>query len=126
MPERRRNKAKTRKRAFLVFLLIVAMLGLVDLVLPSEATYRHLVKPLIGMYRVSAGLVRDHDCPSHPSCSSYALEAYKKHGLIMGTFLTVDRLIGEPGRMKEGPWVRTEDGKRVHDPLEANTFWWSE
>ncbi len=37
-------------------------------------------------------------CKYYPTCSSYAIEAYKQHGLIMGTVLTSWRL------MRCNPW----------------------
>lgn len=37
-------------------------------------------------------------CRFTPSCSAYALEAYRRHGLMTGTVLTVHRL------MRCGPW----------------------
>ncbi len=32
-------------------------------------------------------------CKYYPSCSAYAAEAYRKHGVIMGTVLTAWRLL---------------------------------
>lgn len=32
-------------------------------------------------------------CKYYPSCSSYAIEAYKKHGFFKGTILSVWRLL---------------------------------
>ncbi len=104
--------------------MAVAFLVLLDLALPPNLTYRVLARPLILLYRAGPGRLFDHDCPSHPSCSAYALEAYQKHGLILGTLLTADRLIAEQGRMEEGPWVWVKGRRCVDDPLSANTFWW--
>lgn len=46
-------------------------------------------------------------CRLYPSCSAYAYEAYKKHGSIKGTFLSIKRIV------KCGPW--TEFGTK--DPV---------
>ncbi|MBP1533337.1 MAG: membrane protein insertion efficiency factor YidD [Ruminococcus sp.] len=44
--------------------------------------YRKFISPLL-----------PPSCKYYPSCSSYALDAYEKHGLIKGTVLTVWRLL---------------------------------
>lgn len=44
--------------------------------------YRRVVSPLYGQV-----------CRYYPSCSRYALEAYQQRGLIVGTALTVWRLL---------------------------------
>jgi len=44
--------------------------------------YRRVVSPLYGQV-----------CRYYPSCSRYALEAYQQRGLIVGTGLTVWRLL---------------------------------
>ncbi|MBQ8108465.1 MAG: membrane protein insertion efficiency factor YidD [Ruminococcus sp.] len=49
--------------------------------LPIKA-YRKFISPLTGP-----------SCKYYPTCSTYALTAYEKHGLIMGTILTVWRLL---------------------------------
>ena len=38
-------------------------------------------------------------CRFYPSCSAYSYEAFKKHGSIKGTFLTMKRIV------KCGPWT---------------------
>ncbi len=63
-------------------------------------------------------------CPMYPTCSSYSLQALHKHGPIIGTFLTVDRLYreGDPHERRRPieKWGRI----RFYDPLEDNDFWW--
>lgn len=55
-----------------------------------------------GFAAAIASFYRDHispvdgsTCPSTPSCSSYSVEVFKKHGFFMGWIMTVDRLIHE-------------------------------
>ena len=43
--------------------------------------YKYIISPLIGA-----------NCRFEPTCSSYALEAVKKHGVFKGTFLSLIRI----------------------------------
>lgn len=62
-------------------------------------------------------------CPSHPSCSVYALEAAAKHGGWLGAFMAYDRLVREITEKDEPPFV-WKNGVRLHlDPVEANDWW---
>jgi putative membrane protein insertion efficiency factor len=65
-------------------------------------------------------------CPMHPSCSTYSLEAFKKHGLIKGWVMTSDRLM-RCGRdeLKLGQPVMAREKTRVYDPVQNNDFWWN-
>jgi len=44
--------------------------------------YRYLVSPLLGPH-----------CRFQPSCSSYAIEAIERHGVIRGGYLSVRRVL---------------------------------
>ena len=44
--------------------------------------YQKLISPLLPAV-----------CKYHPTCSAYALQAYRKHGVFLGTLLTVWRLL---------------------------------
>lgn len=45
--------------------------------------YRTFISPYLGQGK----------CKYYPTCSDYALQAYKKYGLIKGTFLSVWRIL---------------------------------
>ena len=65
-------------------------------------------------------------CPSEPTCSRYSIRVFKKHGLVMGWLMTVDRLIHEADEWKVSP-VRNRGGKgKIIDPVENNDYWWHE
>lgn len=44
-------------------------------------------------YRITLGPLLGGQCRFHPTCSTYALEAYRRHGPVRGTGLTVGRLL---------------------------------
>lgn len=66
--------------------------------------------------RAAAGLIRGYQlfvspvlpgsCRFYPTCSNYAIDAYRHHGLLRGTWLTVSRI----GRCH--PW-----GESKFDPV---------
>ena len=57
--------------------------------------YQFLISPVIGK-----------NCRFNPTCSNYALEALKKHGLILGMYYSIIRI------SKCHPW-----GGSGHDPV---------
>ncbi len=64
-------------------------------------------------------------CPSLPSCSSYSVRAFEKHGFFVGWLLTVDRLIHEGSEETEvSPLVYHQGRRKIFDPVENNDFWW--
>jgi uncharacterized protein len=49
---------------------------------------------LVYAYRYTIGLfVRSGTCKYHPSCSQYAIEALRKHGLLKGSAMAAWRLL---------------------------------
>ncbi|MBL4775140.1 MAG: membrane protein insertion efficiency factor YidD [Mariprofundus sp.] len=62
-------------------------------------------------------------CPSYPVCSQYAAQAIDRYGLLLGSWLTLDRLIHEADDLQLGPWLIFGTETRLHDPLERNAFW---
>lgn len=66
-------------------------------------------------------------CPSIPSCSSYSLAAFNKHGFFMGWLMTVDRLIHEGiEEAAVSPYITVNGRLYIFDPPESNDFWWSD
>ena len=47
---------------------------------------------LIRLYQAFLGPFLGGHCRFHPTCSEYAIEAYRRHGPIRGTWLTLRRL----------------------------------
>ena len=62
-------------------------------------------------------------CPSYPSCAAYSKQAYEKHGAVLGTLMTVDRLFHEADEPRFSPTVEVHGVKRLYDPVSANEFW---
>ncbi|MCX7096763.1 MAG: membrane protein insertion efficiency factor YidD [Methylococcales bacterium] len=44
--------------------------------------YKYFISPLLGS-----------NCRFYPSCSSYSLEALQRHGAVIGSYLTLKRLL---------------------------------
>lgn len=47
----------------------------------------------IKFYRRFISPLTPSACKYYPSCSAYAIEAYRRHGVFMGTVLTIWRLL---------------------------------
>jgi putative component of membrane protein insertase Oxa1/YidC/SpoIIIJ protein YidD len=63
-------------------------------------------------------------CAYYPSCSNYALLAIRKHGAVIGTVVTFDRLQHEANEARTSPLILTGGQIKVYDPLENNDYWW--
>ncbi len=48
---------------------------------------------LIRLYRVTLSPFIGNQCRYHPTCSRYALEAYRLHGPVRGSSLTLRRIL---------------------------------
>jgi putative membrane protein insertion efficiency factor len=63
-------------------------------------------------------------CPMHPTCSQYCIEAFKKHGTLLGWIMCSDRLMRcgrDENKLSDPIWI---DGKkRTYDPVSNNDFW---
>jgi len=55
---------------------------------------------LVWLYRLTLGALFPTTCKYHPSCSEYAVQALRRHGLVRGSVLTGWRLL------RCNPWSR--------------------
>ncbi len=86
---------------------------------------------LAGLIRFYAGpldhlsAVRFGECPMHPSCSAYAMQAIREHGPVIGWVMTCDRLM-RCGRdeLDLSPEVFINGRWKTYDPVAANDWWW--
>ena len=80
---------------------------------------------LLNIYRDHISAVDGDRCPSVPTCSSYAVQAFKKHGFFIGWMMTVDRLIHEGQEERSvSPLIYRNGTRKLYDPVENNDFWW--
>jgi len=77
----------------------------------------------IRFYQQMVGDLDGRTCPSYPVCSGYARQAFSEYGVLLGSWLALDRLIHEGDDLKTGPWIVFEGQTRLHDPLQRNSFW---
>lgn len=52
----------------------------------------YLIIRLIRLYQLTLSVVIGPRCRFYPSCSSYAMEAIEKHGILKGTWLSMRRI----------------------------------
>lgn len=64
-------------------------------------------------------------CALYPTCSAYARDAIRRHGIVLGAFLTADRLMQEAEVHQRAPRIRVHGAWRGSDPVEAGDFWWA-
>lgn len=80
---------------------------------------------VVRLFRDHISAVDGNRCPSYPSCSSYSVQAFEKHGFIVGWLMTVDRLIHEGSEEEEvSGTVKMGDRLKINDPVHNNDFWW--
>ena len=89
-------------------------------ILPAMGSPEHF---LMHFYRNGIGQLDGRACPSYPVCSLYATQAVHKHGLLVGSWLAMDRLIHEHDDIEHGHWLNINGEERLFDPLSRNDFW---
>jgi putative component of membrane protein insertase Oxa1/YidC/SpoIIIJ protein YidD len=114
-----------------IFLVIVFVL-LADVALSQDKNSEPEEKPVddslvfpVRLYQKYASGADGARCPMFPSCSTYSLNAFHKHGAIMGWIMTCDRLM-RCGRDEVGHTRPVRVGQKFLGPdsLENNDFWW--
>lgn len=85
---------------------------------PGSALVRFYRGPLNHLSAVRYG-----ECPMHPSCSEYSLQAFEKYGPVIGWIMTCDRLM-RCGRdeLRLAPEILVNGKKKCYDPPEANEW----
>ncbi len=83
---------------------------------------RMVTKLLIGLiriYRIMVSPLLGECCRFHPSCSCYAMEALRRHGVFRGAWLTGQRLLRchpwHPGGIDPVPAHRLESAPDQRD-----------
>ena len=85
---------------------------------------RGYMAAVIDLFRRHLSPIDGDRCPMYPTCSRYSLEAFDKHGPVMGWVMTCDRLL-RCGRDELTTASRViVDGRwRCLDTVEDNDFW---
>lgn len=91
---------------------------------PHQGWLEDLAAAPVLFYQRFIGPHLGRPCGYHPSCSTYSLLAIRKHGALVGTVMTFDRLQHEADEPRYSPLIRVRAGIRVYDPPENNDFWW--
>jgi uncharacterized protein len=61
----------------------------------------------------------------YPTASGFLGQAVAKHGMLIGTMMTTDRLLHEWDEQRRAPRIVKYGIERTYDPVEANDFWWA-
>ena len=80
------------------------------------------IKLLITFFQKVISPVDGATCDFYPTCSAYAKQALKKHGLFLGLVMASERVIRD--HSPEGyDLIYKFDRYYVYDPVENNDFW---
>lgn len=123
---------KTRAKVILLLILLILI---------TSCTYSKSMQaetdsetdPLSAMIEFYRGpmnhfsAVRSGECPMYPSDSEYSLKSIRKHGMLKGWMMAMDRLL-RCGRdeTRLAPKVMINGKVKYYDPVEQNDFWWSD
>ncbi len=82
---------------------------------------KHVMIWLIGLYQKYISPLKQPCCRFNPSCSAYAMEAFRKRGFFVGFILTVWRLLRCNPFCKGGYDPVPEKGLRNPKNIAGNT-----
>jgi putative component of membrane protein insertase Oxa1/YidC/SpoIIIJ protein YidD len=70
--------------------------------------------------------ISSHDgprCLFYPTCSQFAGQAVKEHGLFIGVLMTIDRMVYREDPLSLQYYIYDEEKDRYHDPVHhSNIF----
>lgn len=73
-------------------------------------------------YQVGISPADGASCSMYPTCSGYAMLSLRKHGPVTGFVMTSERVMRNHGG-EQYPPIEKFDRWRLHDPVEANDYW---
>lgn len=80
-------------------------------------------RAVIGFYRRNISPAIGARCSLHPSCSEYAMEAMRRHGLL-GLAMYADRGIREPDVIRHAEQPLRRNGRTLYaDPIDLHDGW---
>ncbi len=79
---------------------------------------------IVALYKAAVAPAIGSRCSLSPGCSTYFLEAGRKHGLLAFPMIA-DRLVREPSVVIQGAQP-IHDGRKLRyaDPVAAHDYWW--
>ena len=79
----------------------------------------------VEFYRKYISTAIGNRCQMYPTCSKYSIDAFKKHGSVVGYIMSCDRLLRcgrDEVRLSPPVWINGK--RRCYDPVRNNDFWW--
>ncbi len=110
-----------------IILSFYGTLGAQDQNQDQNQSQNHDENLLLNFYQDHISVVDGNRCAMYPSCSRYASRSFKKHGFVLGWIMACDRLV-RCGRDEAdiARHIIVNNQQLIHDPVEANDFWWFE
>ena len=83
---------------------------------------------LIQLFKRYISPVDGSSCTFSPTCSTYGMQAIRKHGIVIGIPITAERVMRDHHPQNPARYPLTEGKENYHylDTVESNDFWWAE
>lgn len=91
----------------------------------ARSTQSNIIEFAFSIYTNHITKIDGARCEHRPTCSRYAVEAVRKHGFVVGSWLTIDRLMrgAQSSSLRTLPIYKFENGRPYfRDPVEENDF----